>query len=151
MNRRGVTLVEMVIVVAIVGLIAGLAAPGLSTGLDTIRLAQASDSIAAFLNSALTRAQRRQQPVEVTIAPGENALVSQSVEPASRRRLAMPSGVTITAVLPRLAAETNEARRFVLLPGGAIPRLGVEIANQRGSRRVVAVDPITGVPRVVAP
>ena len=51
-------------------------------------------------------------------------------------------------MLPPLPQETDAPRRFLLYPGGAIPRFGVEIANRRGARRIVRVDPITGVPQV---
>ena len=37
-TRRGVTLVEMLIVVAIVGLIAGISFPAVSSGLESLRL-----------------------------------------------------------------------------------------------------------------
>jgi len=35
-----------------------------------------------------------------------------------------------------------------LLPGGTVPRIGIEIANRKGTRRLVRVDPMTGVPEV---
>jgi hypothetical protein len=34
------------------------------------------------------------------------------------------------------------------MPGGAIPGIGVQIANRRGGRRIVRLDPMTGFPRV---
>jgi hypothetical protein len=34
------------------------------------------------------------------------------------------------------------------MPGGVPPRIGVELRNSRGSRRIVRVDPITGVPQI---
>jgi hypothetical protein len=50
--------------------------------------------------------------------------------------------------LPPLLVETGEPRRFVVYPGGTVPRLGVEIASSRGVRQIVRIDPITGVPQV---
>jgi hypothetical protein len=66
----------------------------------------------------------------------------------------MPDGVKIVAVWPKLLEEDNQPRRFLLLPGSTVPRLGVEIVNRKGARRIVRVNPITGVPdieRVEAP
>ena len=51
-------------------------------------------------------------------------------------------------MLPPLLVETGEPRRFVVYPGGTVPRLGVEIASSRGVRQIVRIDPITGVPQV---
>ena len=145
---RGVTLVEMLIVVAIVGLMAGISFPAVSSGIDTIRLSAASDSLVSFLNSALNRAERRQQVVEVSISIKDNAVWLNSTEYGFVRKLEMPSGVTIQAVWPKLNIETDEPRRFLLLPGSTVPRVGIEISNRRGVHRIVRVDPIIGVPQI---
>ena len=71
---KGVTLVEMVVVVAIIALIVGLSFPAASTGLDNVRMAAAVDSVATFLNAAVNRAERHQQPVALVISPREGRL-----------------------------------------------------------------------------
>jgi len=144
--RLGVTLIEMMIVVAIVGLIAGISFPAVSSGLDSLRLTSASDSLVSFLNGAMNRAERRQEVVEIAISTKDNA-VSLTTAGLSRK-LDMPSGVTICTVWPKPPTETDAPRRFLLLPGGTVPRIGIEIANRKGARRIVRVNPITGVPEI---
>ena len=150
-GQAGVTLIEMLIVVTIVGLIAGVSFPAVSSGIDSLRLASASDALVSFLNGALNRAERRQEPVEVAISMTENALFLSSTEPGFERKLAMPDGVKIVAVWPRLPVEDDAPRRFLLLPGSTVPRIGVEIVNRKGTRRIVRVNPITGVPDIERP
>jgi hypothetical protein len=111
-----------------------------------LRLASASDSLVSFLNGAMNRAERRQDVVEIAISIQDNA-VSLTTTGLSRK-LEMPSGVTIKAVWPKFAANPDAPRRFLLLPGGAVPRLGIEIANRKGVRRIVRVNPMTGVPEI---
>ena len=79
-HERGVTLVEMMIVVAIAGTMVSLVLPVFSNGLENLRLSQASDSVAAFINGALNRAERRQQAMEVTISPRENLILLRSAD-----------------------------------------------------------------------
>ena len=134
------TLLEALIVVALVALIAGLSFPAASSGLDTLRLRSASDSIVSFLNIALDHADRRQQAVEVIVSPRENILLSRTADLGFSRRLEMPPQIHIVG-------DAEEPRRFLVYPGGSLPRIGVEIATTQGRRRMVSVDPVSGSPR----
>ncbi len=149
-SKRGVTLMEMLVVVAIIGLIAAVSLPSVAAGMDSVRVATASESIAAFLNSAVNRAERRQQPIEVIVLPKEGRLLMYSNEPGFERELKMPDGIIIETVLPKIDDSTDlqEGRRLILLPGATAPGIGVEIANAHGTRRVIRLDPMTGFPRI---
>ncbi len=59
----------------------------------------------------------------------------------------MPDGYRIMAVLPAAEVNPDEPRRFLLYPGGTMPRIGVEISADNGRKRTVTVDPLTGMPR----
>jgi type II secretory pathway pseudopilin PulG len=136
----------MIVVLAIVGLVSAIAFPSVTSGLDSVRLASASDSIASSLNAGLNRAERRQTPVEIAISIPQNniKIISDTV-----RELAMPETIRIVKIHPVLpSGEEEQARSIVLYPNGAIPRFGVEIASPKGIHRIVRVDPITGVPQV---
>src|SRR5512136_502441 len=71
-SQNGVTLLEMLIVLGLIGLLVSISFPSVSSGVDTLRLMSASDSLAGFLNGALTRAERRQLAAEITINMREN-------------------------------------------------------------------------------
>ena len=148
-GESGVTLIEMLAVVTIIGLIAAVSYPAVGAGLESIRLASATDAIVAFLNSALNRAERRQEPVEITVSLSDRSLAMRSTDPAFIRTLEMPEGVTILRVHPQPVDSREEtSRSLYVYPGGTVPRIGVEVANRRGARRIVRVDPATGVAAV---
>jgi type II secretory pathway pseudopilin PulG len=151
-RESGMTLMEALIVVALIALIAGLSFPAVSSGLDTLRLRSASDSIVSFLNIALDHADRRQQAVEVVISPRENLILSRTADLGFSRRLDIPSQIHIVSVQPALAVpgEAGLPRRFLLYPGGSVPRIAVEISTLQGRKRLVSVDPVTGSPRAEA-
>ncbi len=154
-SRRdaGVTLIEMLVVVSLIAIVAGIGYPAMSSGIETLRLNAATQSIVVFINAGLNRAERRQQLVEVTISKADNTLSLQSSEPGFERKLELPDGVKIENVLPELAddEDANAPRTFMLYPGGSVPAFGVALVNAKRSQRIVRVDPITGVPRVEAP
>ena len=145
------TLIEMIVVVGIISLIVGVSFPAVTSGIDTLRLNAATNSVVSFVNSGLNRAERRQQVVELTISKNENALMMRSTEPGFFRRLEMPEGVSITHVLPELPENPDAPRIYMLYPGGTPPRFGVQLMNRKNVERIVRVDPITGVPRVEQP
>ena len=150
--ERGVTLVEMMVVVAIVATMAGLVYPAAASGLETLRLNQAAGAVVSLFNEALGRADRREQVVELTIAMKEGYLTLRSSEPGFERRIELPQGVAILSIQPELAEPNDSApRQFALYPGGAPPRLAVELGNRRKSRRIVRLDPIVGAARVERP
>ena len=145
-RESGITLLEMLIAMGIIALLAGLTYPSVNAGLDTLRLRSASDQVVAFFSTAIDRADRRQQVVELQILMTENALLARTADQSFVRRLQVPDPARIVSVGPPLAGSVapNEARRFLIYPGGTIPGIGVEIATRNGRRRLIHLDPLTG-------
>ncbi len=146
-GQRGVTLLEMLVVVTMISIMVSISYPAIASGLDTIRLNSAADSIVAFLDGALTRADRKQMMTEVVLLPRESKLLVRSPDPTYFHEMELPEGVTIARIAPEVPGlDPANPRAFFVYPGGAAPRIGVELVNRRGVRRFVRVDPITGVP-----
>jgi endo-1,4-beta-xylanase len=116
--ERGITLLEMIVVVSIIALMVGLSFPSITAGLDSVRMSSATGSVAAFLNSAVTHAQRRQQSVAFVISPKDGLLSQYSNEAEFRREYKLPDGIVIEA--------PEEAKTFVLMPGGGHNSLWVD-------------------------
>src|SRR5262249_4116931 len=64
---RGVTLIELMVVVLLISLMVAISIPAVTSGIDSLRLNAATKSVVSFINSGLVRAGRRQQVVEITI------------------------------------------------------------------------------------
>ena len=150
--RRGVTLIELVVVVALISILAGISFPAITSGIETLRLNSATTGVVNFLNSGLDRAERRQQMVEITVSKSANTIEMRSSPAEFERKFALPEGVTITHVLPELEyGDLNAPRSFILYPGGTVPGFGIALVNRKQAHRIVRIDPITGVPRVERP
>jgi prepilin-type N-terminal cleavage/methylation domain-containing protein len=140
-TRAGVTLIEMLIVVMIISIIAGVSFPALTSGLASVRLSSASGSAASFLTAAMNRVERRELAAAILITPQENqvAIYTAASGDKPEETLKMPQGISI---------EGDEPRRFLLLPGGTFPRITLLLRNEKGSRRSIRIDPATGVPDI---
>ena len=150
MNKRapaarghGITLLELLVAMAIAGLILSISFPSLSSGLEGLKLQTAGRQLASFLNMARARAERDQRPVELLIDPASSRLTASS-EGQWERVFDLAAGLRIAEVWP--AAETP-ARRFLLIPGVPPPRFRVRIVSSRGRSLAVEVDPIAGIPQ----
>lgn len=138
------------IVAALIALVAGITFPAATSGIESLRLRSAGDSVSHLLSAAIDHAQRRQQVIEVWISPEDNVLIARSPDVAFQRRLDLPSAFHITAIQPPAEVPENAPRRFLMYPGGTIPKIGIELTSQSGRKRWITVDPLSGLPRAEA-
>jgi prepilin-type N-terminal cleavage/methylation domain-containing protein len=140
-QQSGVTLIEMLIVVMIIAAIAGVSFPAMNAGLAGVRLSSASGTVASFLTSSMNRVDRREEAAAIVISPKDNTLAVYTAASGEKpdRTLDLPQGISI---------EGDEPRRVLLLPGGTVPRVTVVLRNEKGARRSIEIDPVTGVPNI---
>jgi prepilin-type N-terminal cleavage/methylation domain-containing protein len=150
-RQRGVTLMEMMVVVALMGLLVGISFPSVTAGIESVRLASAADSVASYINAAVNWADRRQEAVEIEFNLTERKLNLRSSGPDFYRSLELPTGVEFLRILPEIPVERDVPRRFIVYPAGTVPQITVELENRKGGRRLVRVDPITGAPQIERP
>ena len=137
-GRSGVTLIEMLVVMAIVGLLMGVAYPNVSAGLDGIRLRSAADRAGAFWSAARQRADRYREAVQVVIDPAKNEIRAAAAGSDWRQNLALEPSLRIAAPAKRTS--------YLLYPGTPSPRFEVLLAAGGDSVAGVRVNVLTGVP-----
>ncbi|MEJ5367945.1 MAG: prepilin-type N-terminal cleavage/methylation domain-containing protein [Bryobacteraceae bacterium] len=143
-GRRGITILEMMIVVMLVSVLAGLTYPSVTSGLDALRLRSAANGAAALLGQAMARVEKTQRPAELVVDRKEGLLQLIDRAGGFRREMKLEPGIAIEAVLPPLPGAGEEtARSLVLVPGEPFPGVGIVFGNRRRQRRIVRIDPLT--------
>lgn len=128
--ERGITLIEMLVVLAILGTVTGLTYPSITAGIDSLRLSTACDDIGSIFNAAANFAERRQQAVEIRILPDR----VEAMGPGFQKQTSLEKGIVIE----------GDPRFFFVEPAGPLPGIALTVANARGSRKIVRIDPISG-------
>jgi len=130
----------------IIAVIVAVSTPSVTAGIDSVRLATATTSVAAFLNSASNHAERRERPVELVISA--KTLMFISTDPGSKHEFDAPDGISMEPVASAQSEDAEGMSRWLFMPGGAVPAVAIKLTNKHGGQRIVKLDPMTGFPRV---
>jgi general secretion pathway protein H len=137
---RGYSLMELVVVLAILAVAAGVVAPAVGRTAEDVKVRAELAGLAAFLRAAREQAVTRRETLEVTLDPEARVLLLRRPGRESEARV-QPS----RAVSPLLRVEADPAMpRVTFLPHGMSSgaRLTVEAPGPRAY--VIAVDALTG-------
>lgn len=142
--NTGVTLLELLVAMAIGGMVLAISFPSFSSGLDGVRLQATARQVAAFVNTARAWAERSQAPVEVLIEPEQSRIRALSADGQWERTLEVAGGV-------QMERDEEKRQRLLLIPGLPPPGFRVVLVSSRGRSLAVGLDPVTGAPQIEEP
>ena len=152
-QQRGVTLLELIVVVAIASVLLAVVFPSVGAGLRTLELRSAAQRVAASARYARDQAVHRQRFYELEIDAEAGTVTVMDFEGESRRSFELPATVRIEKILPeeegltRFATREGRPRRFLFSPDGNAPAFEIVLANER-RQAAVRSNPLTGLARV---
>lgn len=137
MTERGFTLVELVLVLALIAVVAGLTLPAIGRGVDALEIRAEAAAFSAFLRYAREQAITRREPQEVSVNPNAHLLTLRTAgaEARASRRLS-----------PRIAisAESPAGLSITFSPRGLSSGGSWRLVGRDGRAYRVQVDPLTG-------
>lgn len=145
-SHRGVTLLELLVVVALASILLALVFPAVGAGLRTLELRSAAQRLATAARYARDQAIHRQRFYELEIDAAGGTISVGDLERTARRSFELPASVRVEKILPEETAD-GSPRRFLFAPDGSSPAFEIVLGNER---RQVAVrsNPLTGFPKV---
>ncbi|MEL6490699.1 MAG: type II secretion system protein [Cyanobacteria bacterium J06621_3] len=108
-SGAGFTLIEMLIVLSVMGIIAGLAAPGWGRFLERSRLNTTSQDIYASIRAAQTQAQAKREIWQFSIRD-TSALVEYAIHPRATPISSVSNWETVSAASIQIDPETTLAQ-----------------------------------------
>ncbi|MBI4465016.1 MAG: GspH/FimT family pseudopilin [Acidobacteria bacterium] len=146
-TQRGVTLLELLVVIALVSLLVAVVFPSVGAGLRTLELRSSAQRVAVAARFARDQAIHRQRFFQLEIDSQKKTVSVLDVAEGQRRSFELPTSVHVEKILPEEQGRLSTTRQFVFSPDGAVPQFQVVLGNQ--SRQVtVAADALTGFPKV---
>jgi general secretion pathway protein H len=137
---RGYSLMELVVVLAIVAVATAVVAPAVGRTADDVRVRAELAGLAAFLRTAREQAVTRQQALEVTLDP--EAQIMRVRRPGRDDETRAQASRAVSSLL-RVASDPARPR-LTFLPHGMSSgaRFTIEAPGPRAY--VITVDPLTG-------
>jgi type II secretion system protein H len=138
---RGFSLLELLLVIAIAGLMAAVAIPSLPGALESARLRGSAGEVRATLTLARTLAvsEARNRSVAFDLDRGEYGIDGDA------RKGLLPEGIRLAAVRPGESAAERGVVRVRFYPDGSADEAEVSISSSGGGRMRIRVDPLTGI------
>ncbi len=147
-NAAGMTLLELLVVITILSLMAGLVAPRIGSWLDIWRLRSAADRITQTLRYARTRALFEQHFYVVEILPGKRLVRVLQPNSGTVQEFSLPDGIQVEADEKPGALGAPEVIRFILPPSGEVEERNLWLRNAQGKTLKIHFDFLLGKPGV---
>lgn len=140
-SDAGVTLLELIIVMTILALLAGLVGPSFGHWLDDWQLRGVADRLAETIRYARMQAIYQQRYFVVELRPADHTV--RVLEPSAGvvREYPLPSDVQVGEDPP---AAAPEVLRFILDPSGAAEARTFWVRNRRGTTLKLHLDFLLG-------
>ena len=154
---QGVTLLELLVVVALASILLALVFPSVGAGLRTLELRSAAQRLAASARYARDQAIHRQRFYELEIDAAAGTVSVGDLEHTARRSFELPASVRVERISPEEANGPlplvsgpqggSSRRRLLFSPDGYTAAFEIVLGNER---RQVAItsNPLTGFPKV---
>jgi len=148
MHKKGVTLIELIVVMVIIGILAAFLAPNIGAWLPNLRLRSAARDIVSTMRTAQMKAVSTNMTYRVSFTPPASYILQYENPPGTwvseGVNQNLPSGVSISAI-------TIAGNNAVFNPNSTSSSGSVTLQNSKGTQRRLTLTPSTGRVTITTP
>jgi prepilin-type N-terminal cleavage/methylation domain-containing protein len=147
-GNKGFSLLELVIVLLVIGLVAGVSYPSLRRGTTVFHLRATGRDVLNHLRYAREKAITEQKEMTVTVDRDSQTVVLADAAGEDRKILTLPQDVKIVEMksVGQEITEGGLVARF--LPNGSAENAEIVLKADNGGQIRLLVDPVTGGSRI---
>ncbi len=138
-RNAGITLIEMLVVMTLIGLLASVVTPSVTAGMETVKLRNSAERLASTLRLARERAVRTRHYFQVTVDPQARRVELRDLEGDFARDWILPETI---------AVKVDHVLLYQFAPDGSVPSLHVDLENSKRRTVSVEMDAFTALPAV---
>jgi len=129
-GRQGFSLIEVVVVVAIIAISIGLAGPRIGAGLDRLELRQAEQSVKSYLKSAKNQARREDRDQFIVLDNTRHSIGLIGSDMRLQRERKLPSSVSF------VFDSNSDTTALSVAPSGIIRGNPVRLRGRTGELEI---------------
>ena len=144
-SGKGFSLLELMVVLALMALVAAVVVPAFNRGLDGLRLETEARNLVVRFKEARSQAIALQEVRRVTLSTETEMGYAITDDYGSElKTVKLPEGI-------QLGLEEGAEKRVTFYPNGRSSGYSLTLFNSRQRRMIVVVDPISGLARARRP
>ena len=147
-NAAGMTLLELVVVITILSLMAGLVAPHIGPWLDTWKLRNAAERVAQTFRYTRARALFEQHFYVVEILPTERLIKVLRPDSTVVREFSLPDDIQIASDEEQGTRSAPKVISYIFPPSGEVEEKNLWLRNTQGRAFKIHLDFLLGGPGV---
>lgn len=145
-SQEGYTIIEVILVLAIIGILVGMAAPAFSKTLQSTYLANSAQELVSDIRGAQSDAFTRGSPYEIRFSPPAGYSIYQQGSATPDKSLTLENGIGILSV----SGISGNVLVFDAFGKPGISAVAtVTLRNRLGAQKTIEITPVTGRARVV--
>ena len=143
-DRRGITLLEVLVVMTLIAILSALVYPSFGNALSTLRMRGAARQVISACRLAKWEAVSKRQPYRLLVDVEKNQIVVADLAGLRSKEIDLPAGLRVFQSQKISENGPANASEFYFFPNGTAEAGAITLRDSQGKDITVKIDLLTG-------